>query len=73
MSLVRLVDFVNGGKALINLSRLAYAELHDKTIKLTLSDKLFEDNKKIELHYDTRDEADKALRLIQKELNKYYK
>jgi hypothetical protein len=73
MTLVRMVNSINGGKVLINLSRLAYAELKDKTIKLNLSNKLFEENNKLELHYDTRDEAEKALTLIQKELNKYYK
>jgi hypothetical protein len=73
MTLVRLVNSVNGGKVLINLSRLAYAELKDKTIKLSLSNKLFEENNKLELNYDTRDEANEALKLIQKELNKYYK
>jgi hypothetical protein len=73
MTLVRLFDSINGGKVLINLSRLAYAELKDKTIKLSLSNSLFEENNKLELHYDTRDEADEALKLIQKELNKYYK
>jgi hypothetical protein len=73
MTLVRMVNSINGGKVLINLSRLVYAELKDKIINLHFSNKIFEDNNKLELHHDTRDEADKALKLIQKELNKYYK
>jgi hypothetical protein len=75
MSLVRIVNNLNSnkGKILINLSRISFAELKDKSIDLHFSNKLYDNNNKITLYHDTYDEADKSLTLIQKELNKYYK
>ncbi len=71
MSIVRIINCSLGGKMLINLSRISTAHLKDKNIHLSFSEDQY--SNKATINYDTHDEAEEALKTIQKELNKYYK
>lgn len=75
MSLVRLVNCVNGGKILINLTRVSTIKLKENTLVLNFSNKMYQDdiNTNLTLICDTRDEANIELNKICNVLNKYYK
>jgi hypothetical protein len=73
MSLVKIVNIINGGKILINLTRISTIELKDKNLVLNFSNKMYKDESNLTLKCDTRDEANKELSNIYNELNKYYK
>lgn len=72
MSLVRIINRVNGGKVLINLTRVSTIELKENNLMLNLSNKNFADYI-ITINCDTRDEANGELNNICNALNKYYK
>jgi len=71
MSLVRIINRVNGGKVLINLTKVSTIELKENNLTLNLSDK--KNDNTIILNCDTRDEANGELNNIYYTLNKYYK
>ncbi len=72
MSLVRLVNCMNGGKILINLTRVSTIKLKENTLVLNFSNKMYEDNTNVILNCDTSDEANIELNKICNVLNKYY-
>lgn len=67
MSIIRILNCPTGGKMLINLTKISYAQLKDKTITLHFNNK---DDIKLNIKCDTIDEAEKYLKDIQKDLNK---
>lgn len=73
MSLVRIVNCINGGKILINLTRVSTIELKDNSLILNFSNKMYQENTNVILKSDTRDEANEELNKIHNILNKYYK
>lgn len=72
MSLVRIINMVNGGKLLINLTRVSTIELKDKNLILNMSTKNYKENT-VTLECDTRENANIELKNISMALNKYYK
>ena len=73
MSLVKIVNIINGGKILINLTRISTIELKDKNLVLNFSNKMYKDETNLTLNCDTRDEANEELKKMCNALNKYYK